>query len=340
MKCPPHIQFVCDDDPAFKRKKKGRRFIYIDPGTGLEVNNPEINQRIDKLVIPPMWKNVWISQNPNGHIQATGLDLRKRKQYIYHPEWVDYRQQSKFDRLELFGELLPRLRRKVDYHINKKGYGREKILAISIRLLDTYYLRIGNERYETENNTFGLTTLRRKHLIEENGHIRLCYKAKSGKIQNITIKNRKLEKLLININELPGYEVFRYQENGKLVSLDSREVNEFIGELMEESFTAKDFRTWAGTIKAIEHFPAALREISEYPRKKLEPALIRRVARELNNTVAICRQYYIHPAVLDTLISGKMHIYEAKLQKNPIEERFLRSNEKLALTILKNQSRK
>lgn len=336
MKCPPHICFVCDDDPGYKRIKKGKKFGYFDTATNHEVTDPKVISRIENLVIPPMWKGVWICKNKNGHIQVTGLDLKNRKQYLYHPDWVEYRQKNKFNRLKAFGRVLPRIRKRLDYYLNKEGFGKDRILAISLKMLDHYYLRIGNGRYETENKTFGLTTLRRKHLIEEHGNISLSYKAKSGILKNITIRNKKLKKLLREINELPGYEIFRYHENGKTARLDSRDVNEFISQLAEDEFTAKDFRTWAGTVKAIEHYPEALKEVTGNPRKKLETTLVRRVAKDLGNTVSVCRQYYIHPNVLETLTAGKIDSYQKRIRDESYGSSRMKTSEKLALAILEN----
>ena len=203
--------------------------------------------------------------------------------------------------------------------------------------MDNNYLRVGNGIYELENETYGLTTLRKKHLKEDEGKLKITYKAKSGKIRNISVKNRKLINLLKQISELPGYEVFKYQENGKAEKVDSSDVNEFIQKLSGEYFTAKDFRTWAGSVKAIDYYPVAKREVENNPRRKFETALIRNIARDLGNTVSTCRQYYIHPEIMGVLINQKLEKYENKMKKQQIKpHRYLKVNEQIALMILED----
>lgn len=335
MKCPPHIRFISDHDPGYVRVKKGKKFVYLDEANGKEVTKEAIIQRIEQLVIPPMWENVWICKDEHGHLQVTGKDQRNRKQYIYHPEWVEYRQLSKYNRLKEFGHALPKLRRGVARRMNTEGYGKEKILAISVKLLDNNYLRIGNDIYEVENETYGLTTLRKRHLKEEEGKLKLSYKAKSGKTRNISINNKKLKNLLKQITELPGYEVFKYRENGKSIKVDSSDVNDFIQKVTDDYFTAKDFRTWAGSVKAIDHYPAAKKEVEENPRRKFETALIRRVASDLGNTVSTCRQYYIHPDILQVLNNGELDKYEKRIRRSKkYQHAHMKKNEKIALAIL------
>lgn len=337
MKCPPHIHFINDHEPGYIRVKKGRKFLYVDEKKNTEITQARILDRINQLVIPPMWENVWICKDKNGHLQATGKDQRNRKQYIYHPDWVAYRQTSKFSRLKEFGLALPKIRSGIERHINQEGFGKEKILATCLKLLDNNYLRVGNGIYELENETYGLTTLRKKHLKEDEGKLKITYKAKSGKIRNISVKNRKLINLLKQISELPGYEVFKYQENGKAEKVDSSDVNEFIQKLSGDYFTAKDFRTWAGSVKAIDYYPVAKREVENNPRRKFETALIRNIARDLGNTVSTCRQYYIHPEIMGVLVNQELEKYENKMKKQQIKpHRYLKVNEQIALMILED----
>lgn len=339
MKCPPHIHFVSDHDPGYTRIKKGKKFIYLDEEREEEITKEEIIDRIKQLVIPPVWKDVWICRDKNGHLQATGVDQRKRKQYLYHPDWTEYRQTSKFNRLKEFGEALPKIRRGIERYINQEGFGKEKILAISLKLLDNNYLRVGNDIYEVENETYGLTTLRKRHLKEKEGKLKLSYKAKSGKRRNISIRNKKLTTLLNQITELPGYEVFKYQDKGKSVKVDSADVNQFIQKIAGDYFTAKDFRTWAGSVKAIDYYPVAKKEIEEHPRRKFETALVRKVADDLGNTVSTCRLYYIHPDIMAALINEGPEKYEKRLKRKRINhQKYMKLNERIALSILEARS--
>ncbi len=328
--CPSHLIYVSDQEPGLARMTDGDRVIYLDEN-GKEVLDEFQIERIDKLVIPPNWKDTWICKLENGHLQCTGRDERNRKQYLYHADWLEYRQKSKFKRMVEFGEALPEIRKRINHHLEEAGFNKEKVLAIAIKLLDLHFLRIGNDFYLSENETYGLTTLRRKH-IEKNGKsLELSYKGKSNKYRNISIENRKLVKLLQEVNELPGYEVFRYKEGGERKRIDSGDVNAFIRDLSEDQFSAKDFRTWGGTVSAVEIYPEALREVEENPKKKLETAIVRRVSKILGNTVSTAREYYIHPKVLKYLIE---HGNEIPIDQKKKE--FFKEEEAKVLAILKS----
>ena len=296
--------YVTDDEPGYLRKKWGQGHRYYDP-QGNPIKKEVLESRLKELVIPPMWENVWICKRLNGHLQVTGYDEKGRKQYLYHPLWQEYRSRNKFDKMIEFGHALPRIRERVAKDLRRKGWPKEKMLALVISILDETYVRIGNQEYLKENNTYGLTTLRRKHLTIEDGEATFTYKAKHGVEQQVSIDNKLLVKLIKESSELPGYELFRYQE-GALAGqpVDSGDVNEYLKEISGEDFSSKNFRTWGGTVAAVEHLEEAVQEIAQNPKRELTPTLVKRVAKRLGNTEAVCREYYIHPCLLDTVDSG------------------------------------
>ena len=334
--CPHHLVHVTDHDPGYTRQKWGRGFVYKDC-KGKKISDEKVLARIKELVIPPIWDRVWICPLENGHLQVTGYDLKGRKQYLYHKAWVEHRQNSKYSKLAQFGMTLPVIRKKVEEHINLRGWPKEKILSMIVMLLDEHYIRIGNKYYEKQNQTYGLTTLRRKHLAEKNGKLYLSYKAKSGKYREVQIASKKLVKLIKKISELPGYEIFKYQDDDKAIQrLDSQEVNRYLENISGDCFTAKDFRTWGGTVLAIDYHKQVLKEVKENPRLNLETNIVKKVAKTLGNTVAICREYYIHPRVLDVLVNEKAREFN-KRPLPPIKyKNELSSHEKLALKIITN----
>ncbi len=334
--CPRELVYVSDDAAGYSRKQKGKLFIYRD-ANGKPIENKNILARIENLVIPPIWKNVWICPDGNGHLQATGIDLKERKQYLYHARWVEFRQQSKFRRLDEFGHQLGSIRHKIKEHLALPGWPKEKVLAITVLMLDRYHVRIGNKCYTKENNTYGLTTLRRKHLREGHGRLLLRYKAKGGKYRNINIESKTLARLIREMSELPGYEIFHYlDEERKSHALNSNDVNYYLYQLTGEHFTAKDFRTWGGTTLAVECYDEARQETEKYPRRKLETAIVKRVAEKLGNTVATCREYYIHPAVLAVLVGGELPRYQNEMNKSKKHPGLLSKEETMVLRILQS----
>ncbi|UII24771.1 DNA topoisomerase IB [Fulvivirga maritima] len=332
--CPHGIHYIADDCPGFTRKKRGRGFSYYDCD-GKKISDKNIIKRIQSLVIPPMWQDVWICEDESGHLQVTGYDQKGRKQYIYHPKWTEYQQKNKFNRLKEFGFKLPDIRRQLERDIRKKGWPKQKILALIVMMLDEYYIRIGNKRYEQENKTYGLTTLRRKHINEKDGHLVISFKAKSGKEREIDIGSKKLIRLIKATSELPGYEIFRYLDDSKQSHrLDSHDVNEYLVEIAGEYFTAKDFRTWGGTMLALENYEESKKEVEENPRQKLETTIVKKVAAVLGNTVAVCREYYIHPKVMDVLLKNSLGHYTKKNLGKLEDEKELSEAEKLVLKII------
>lgn len=302
---PGHLHHTSDGAPGFSLDRGSGDFTLRDPD-GQPVESSSTAKRVRDMVIPPQWTDVWVCADPSGHVQCTGRDARGRKQYIYHPDYVAFRQRSKFAKLILFAEKLPGLRVEVDRQLRRRTWDRERMLALTIRLLDRAHLRIGSARYEAENDTYGLTTLRRRHLEDvdgtrgDGGVLRLCFSGKSGKFRRVTIKNRRLRRLVREVADLPGYRLFHYRdEQGRPADLDSGDVNEYLHRHMGERFSAKDFRTWGGTSYAVRFYPQALAaQTAAGARGRLATKLVRLVAAELGNTVTVCREYYIHPDVL------------------------------------------
>lgn len=334
------LVYVSDEDPGFYRKKRGRGFVYLDE-KGKKINNEDVTNRIKNLVIPPVWKDVWICKLPNGHIQATGKDIKKRKQYIYHPEWTRYRNDNKFQRMADFARALPQIRKKSYEHLKLKNWSKEKVLGLIVQLLNEVYIRIGNNYYKEKNSTYGLTTLRRKHLLIEGKNIIFKYKAKSGKLRRVNIQNKKLIKLIKECAELPGYEVFRYiDEKGKYQCIDSYDVNEYLRMISGSDFSSKDFRTWGGTVLAVEKLEEAMEEMEKNPRLELIPTVVGKVADVLGNTKAICRDYYIHPAVLKIIEEDALGDYTKGLNRKYRQlSKELEPNELITLNIIETYKR-
>ena len=332
--CPEELVYVGEGYPGFLRKRMGQQFAYFDK-KGKKIAKGRVLERIHQLVIPPMWEDVWICKNAKGHLQVTGYDVRRRKQYIYHPDWTAFRQDSKYGRLEKFGKKLPQIRKSVERDLRKKGWPREKILALIVMMLDEYFIRIGNKYYEHENKTYGLTTLRRKHIVEEDGKLYLQYKAKSGKDRKIKVESKRLINLIKKTSELPGYEIFKYQDaSGSYHRLQSHDVNQYLALISGEPFTAKDFRTWGGTVSAMDHYPESLEMVREFPNRKLDATIIKKVAEVLGNTTAVCRKYYIHPKVMQVLLEGTLGRFEKRKLKGVTDPDQLTENEQTVLKIL------
>lgn len=300
-----------EDSFGIRRVKRGRGFSYLDE-SGSKITDKKLLRRIKNLVIPPMWSEVKICHMEEGHIQAVGRDQKARKQYIYHPEWEKIRQEEKFERMMQFGKALPKLRKKVQKDLKTQGWSKRKILALMVTILDETGIRIGNKHYEKENKTYGLTTLRRKHMVLEGGLLSLHYKGKSNIEREVTIEDKAIVRHIKRVSELPGYELFKYLDtDGKTHRVDSHDVQDYIKENMGEQFTCKDFRTWVGSRLAVELFPGAVETKAKNPRKKLDTLLVCMVANELGNTPTICRGYYIHPLILQKVTVGELP------EKNP-----------------------
>ena len=315
------LRYVGDDAPGITRHAAKNGFDYRLPDGAL-VRDIDTLKRIRSLVIPPAWTDVWICLDPNGHLQATGRDARGRKQYRYHPRWREVRDEAKYHKLLTFARVLPLIRARVEEDLKRRGLPRERVLAAIVRLMEMTFFRVGNTEYAKANKSFGLTTLRDRHVAIEGGHIHISFRGKSGKQHETDINDRRLARIVKDCRDLPGYELFQYiDEDGDRCTVDSAHVNEYLREITGEDITAKDFRTWGATHLAAE----ALRQFelfdSEAKRKKAIVDAVKKVAQHLGNTPAICRRSYIHPAILDgymdgTLLEGLANETQRYLEEN------------------------
>ena len=300
------LRYVSDATLGIQRKRAGKHFSYLGRD-GKPIHDEEQLKRIRSLGIPPAWTNVWICPNPRGHIQATGRDAKGRKQYRYHPKWRAIRDETKYDRMMAFGKALPLIRERVEHDLRLHGLPREKVLATVVRLLDTTSIRIGNEEYARENGSFGLTTMRDNHVDVEGTTVEFHFRGKSGKEHTIDVKDRQLAKIIKRCQALPGHELFQYyDEHQQLHTIESDNVNVYLQQITEQEFTAKDFRTWAGTVTAT----CALQDLGEYETqtqaKKNVVRAIEAASKHLGNTPAICRKSYIHPEIIDAYLNGSL----------------------------------
>jgi DNA topoisomerase-1 len=298
------LRYVSDDRPGIRRRRAGRGFRYTRPD-GTAVQDAPTLARIRSLVIPPAWTDVWITTDPRGHIQATGRDAKGRKQYRYHPRWRAVRDETKYERMLAFGRALPIIRKHVDRDLARPGLPREKVLATVVRLLETTLIRVGNEEYARENRSYGLTTLRTRHLTVDGTQLQFTFRGKSGKDHQVSLRDRRLARVLRQLQDLPGQELFQYlDEDGARASIDSDDVNAYLREIAGQDFSAKDFRTWAGTVLCA----VALRELDAESgatdAKHNVVQVVKQVSRQLGNTPAVCRACYIHPAVIESYLEA------------------------------------
>lgn len=293
------LRHVRSDCRGYSRQKKGKTFIYYDT-EGREIKDPEVIAHIEGLVLPPAWTEVWICPHPNGHLQATGIDARGRKQYRYHSRWAAVRNRNKFDRLYAFGKKLSRLRLQMRKDLRRRSLGKEKVCALALSVMNETFMRAGNTAYEKEYGSFGLTTLKNRHVSINGSKTFFRFRGKKGVMQQITLKDTSLSRLLKNVKELPGQELFQYyDEEGLLRKLDSGDINDYLKEYMNEDFTCKDFRTWAGTAAALALMAEAGDFDSDAAGNRNIIAIVDGVAARLGNTRAVCRKYYIHPVLLE-----------------------------------------
>jgi DNA topoisomerase-1 len=300
------LRYVSDTMPGIRRKRAGKGFAYIGQDGKIIRDGKEL-ARIRALAIPPAYTDVWICPLPNGHIQATGRDARGRKQYRYHPKWREVRDETKFGRMLAFSEALPQIRERVEQDLARQGLPREKVLATVVRLLECTRIRVGNDEYTRANRSFGLTTLQDRHVEISGSNLRFEFRGKSGKTHQVSLSDRRLARIVQRCQALPGEDLFQYiDDEGVRQTVGSGDANDYIREISGQDFTAKDFRTWAGTILAV----AALTEVGTWASQRQAKSnvlrAIDRVAEQLNNTRAICRKYYVHPAVFETYLAGTL----------------------------------
>ena len=296
------LRYVNDDRPGYSRRAKGKDFEYLDT-EGKTIRDEQRLLRIKRLAIPPAWTEVWISPSANGHIQATGRDARGRKQYRYHERWREVRDENKFGRLDKFANALPHIRRRVAQDLKLPGLPREKVLATIVRLLERTFIRIGNEEYARENKSFGLTTLKNRHVKVKGEQVVFRFRGKSGRQHEVDIADRRVAKVIAKCQDLPGQDLFQYvDENGEVRDVSSQDVNEYLRQIAGEDFSAKDFRTWGGTVLAA----IALSKQEEFETKKQAKSNIKTaicaVAELLGNTPAVCRKCYIHPGIVEAYL--------------------------------------
>ena len=298
------LHYVSDAQPGIRRVRSGAGFRYLD-STGEPIRDRAALARFRGLVIPPAWTDVWICPDPDGHIQVTARDAAGRKQYRYHPRYRAVRDETKFDRMFEFSEVLPRIRDQVEKDLQLPGHPRAKVLATVVRLLEKTLIRVGNMEYVRENRSFGLTTLRRRHVDVTGDTMRFEFRGKSGVAHEVAVSDRRLARIVQHCQTLPGEELFKYiDDDGKRQTVDSGDINAYLREIAGDEVTAKDFRTWAGTM----HVAAALRELgpatADKEAKRNVVRAIDQVAERLGNTRAVCRKYYVHPVVIDAYMRG------------------------------------
>jgi DNA topoisomerase I len=300
------LRYVSDNQPGYTRKANGQHFEYFD--TDREpIRDEQRLLRISRLAIPPAWSDVWICPSPNGHIQATGRDARGRKQYGYHERWREVRNEDKYDRTISFGKALPKIRKRVKKDLALPGLQRNKVLGTIVQLLEQTLIRVGNEEYARENNSFGLTTMQDRHVDVAGSKLRFRFRGKSGREHEVDVTDRHIARIVSRLQDLPGQDLFQYvDDNGDVRDITSQDVNEYLREITGQDFTAKDFRTWSGTVLAA----IALNVAGPFETQKQAKANVNNaigaVAKILGNTPAVCRKCYIHPAVLETYLEGNL----------------------------------
>lgn len=303
------LRYVSDQQPGYQRRRRGRGFAYYD-WSGKVVTDAKLRQRFEQLVIPPAWHDVWICRQEDGHILAVGRDEAGRKQYIYHPEWARVRDQVKYSKLLHFGEALPEIRQRVAADLRQRKLTRTKVTALVIALMEQTFIRIGNDEYARHNDSYGLTTLQDDHVHFDHNTVIFEFRGKSGKEHEIALRDKRLATLVKVCQELPGQRLFQYyDEHGNLAALTSTDVNAYLREVTGFDFTAKDFRTWGGTIMAARLLHECGSAKSEREAKKQIVAAVKGVANALGNTPTVCRQSYIHPAILTAYERDQLPVF-------------------------------
>lgn len=306
------LVYTSDAGPGITRRRVGDDFEYHDP-KGRRIEDVETIERIRSLAIPPAYERVWICPDPNGHLQATGFDARGRKQYRYHPRFREVRDEAKFSRMVSFGKRLRRVRERVDHDLSLKGLPREKVLAAIVHLLEHSLIRVGNEEYAKENKSYGLTTMRSRHVRVGGSEVEFRFVGKSKVKHDVKLHDRRLARVVKRLQELPGQELFQYvDDEGQIRSVTSQDVNDYLKEISNAPFTAKDFRTWAATVLCMTSLAVEEAPQTKKQAKSTVAAVLREVSGRLGNTPAVCRKSYVHPAVLDSYLDGTLRRIVAK----------------------------
>ena len=330
------LRYVSDDQAGYRRKARGDDFDYFD-AEGKPIQDEQRLLRLNRLAIPPAWTDVWICPTPNCHIQATGRDARRRKQYLYHERWREIRDENKYDRIIAFGKALPKIRRRVAQDLKLPGLPREKVLATVVQLLERTFIRIGNEEYARDNKSFGLTTMKDRHVEVKGSKLRFRFRGKSGKEHEVDVTDRHIAKIISKLQDLPGQALFQYiDDGGEIRDVNSQDVNEYLREITDDDFSAKDFRTLAGTVLTAVALKAQEKFETKKQAKSNITTAIKAVAKILGNTPAICRKCYVHPAIFESYldqksIEGLKQMTEEALEKEDVD---LRSSEKAVLKFL------
>lgn len=332
-----NLRYINDEISGISRKRAGKGFFYLDPN-GVKISNQNILERIEKLVIPPAWENVWISPFGHSHLQATGIDDKGRKQYLYHELWTQICQENKFNRIVTFAEKLPKIRKKVLTDMRGIRLVREKILATIVWLLENTFIRVGNEEYAKDNNSFGLTTLRNRHVKVSFKGVKFEFKGKSGVMHSININHPLVTKTIRRCIELPGFELFKYlDESNNPCPVDSGEVNEYLKDLTHEEISAKDFRTWGATVLSAATLNKYGPWESAASLKDNIYKAVKEVARHLGNTPKVCKNYYIHPKIIESYEKNSLILHFDKLRaKKPALPARLTFDEFAVLKLLKS----
>jgi len=329
------LRYVCDSGPAIRRRRSGKGFLYLD-AKGKRVANADTLKRIRSLVIPPAWTDVWICAEADGHIQATGRDAKGRKQYKYHAEYREAREQSKYEHLFEFAAALPTIRAKVAEHMSLRGLPREKVLATVVHLLETTLIRVGNDEYARTNQSYGLTTLKSDHVAVEGSEVRFRFTGKSGKQWSLAMRDRRVARIIRACQELPGQDLLQYFDEEKaLHAISSGDVNAYLREITGGDITAKDFRTWAGTVLMGRFLSTSAPFASATQAKRVMSAAVKQVAAALGNTAAVCRKSYIHPGIANAYLSGAF-ILEIAQETSPSDPPGLTAEEAAVLSLLRS----
>ncbi|HTE02182.1 MAG TPA: hypothetical protein VK668_22995 [Mucilaginibacter sp.] len=332
------LRYIADSNPGYTRKPSGKEFSFYD-ADGKPVKDKELIERFNKLVIPPAYTNVWISPQENGHLQFTGTDAAGRKQYRYHPDWNKLRNQSKYHRLQLFASYLPAIRNQVGKDLNRHNLDHEKVVALVVRLMELTSIRIGNESYKKLYGSFGLTTLQDRHVKIEGSDLNFEFKGKKGVFHKIALHSKKLARLVKQCRDIPGKELFQYYDKeGQRCSIGSGDVNTYLKGITGEDFTAKDFRTWTGSVSALYAFKEAGEFDTITECKKKIVSVLDEVAVNLGNTRTVCKKYYVHPTVIKSYEEGTIFKYIQKLDEDKdVNTAELNVAEKALLDLLENE---